>query len=238
LVAYQAERSPSGQLRYGAPGGQHDDTVMALAIAWSAVGSQQRLIYPGPDSAIIVPEFKIPEHWPRAYGLDIRWNTAAVIWGARDPQSDALYLYSEYMAEADPAIHAAAIRSRGDWIHGLIDPAADGRDRQDGYRLIQMYRKLGLHLESVNNPLESGILQVGQRVASGRLKVLPSLVKYLEERRLYRRDEHGHIVMGRDHLQDATRCLVSGVSLMRPRPKAASANPSPASLGERSWMAS
>ena len=74
------------------------------------------------------PEFAIPEHWPRAYGLDIRWNTAAVVWGARDPQSDVLYLYSEYLAEADPAIHAAAIRSRADWIPGLIDPAANGRD--------------------------------------------------------------------------------------------------------------
>jgi hypothetical protein len=35
LVAYQAERLPSGLLRYGAPSGQHDDTVMALAVAWS-----------------------------------------------------------------------------------------------------------------------------------------------------------------------------------------------------------
>jgi hypothetical protein len=31
LVAYQAERLPSGLLRYDAPSGQHDDTVMALA---------------------------------------------------------------------------------------------------------------------------------------------------------------------------------------------------------------
>ena len=101
-----------------------------------------------------------------------------------------------------------------------------------------MYRKLGLHLESVNNPVESGILQVGQRVGSGRLKLLPSLVKFLEERRLYRRDEQGHIVIGRDHLQDATRCLVNGVSLLRPRPKADSPNPPAASLGPHSWMAS
>lgn len=40
LVAYQAERLPSGLLRYGAPSGQHDDTVMALAMAWSAVSGQ------------------------------------------------------------------------------------------------------------------------------------------------------------------------------------------------------
>ena len=37
LVAYQAERPSSGMMRYGAPSGQHDDTVMALALAWSAV---------------------------------------------------------------------------------------------------------------------------------------------------------------------------------------------------------
>ena len=55
-----------------------------------------------------------------------------VIWGARDPEADVFYLYSEYVAEADPAIHAAAIRTRGDWIHGLINPAANGRDRSDG----------------------------------------------------------------------------------------------------------
>lgn len=34
LMAYQSERLPSGLLRYGAPSGMHDDTVMALALAW------------------------------------------------------------------------------------------------------------------------------------------------------------------------------------------------------------
>jgi len=37
LMAYQVERLPSGLLRYGAPEGMHDDTVMALAIAWHGV---------------------------------------------------------------------------------------------------------------------------------------------------------------------------------------------------------
>jgi len=34
LLAYEAQRLPSGILRYGAPGGAHDDTVIALALAW------------------------------------------------------------------------------------------------------------------------------------------------------------------------------------------------------------
>ena len=116
-------------------------------------------------------------------------DTAAAIWGARDPESDVLYLYSEYFGETDPAVHVAAIRSRAEWIPGLIDSTANGRNQADGHRLIQMYRKLGLDLSAIDNPIESGILNVGQRMHSGRLKVFASLSKYLDERRLYRRDE-------------------------------------------------
>jgi hypothetical protein len=34
LMAFQSEKLPSGLVRYGAPSGMHDDTVMALAMAW------------------------------------------------------------------------------------------------------------------------------------------------------------------------------------------------------------
>jgi hypothetical protein len=34
LEAYEMERLPSGMLRYSAPDGMHDDTVMALALTW------------------------------------------------------------------------------------------------------------------------------------------------------------------------------------------------------------
>lgn len=37
LQAYEGTRMPSGMIRYGAPEGMHDDTVMALAFAWSGV---------------------------------------------------------------------------------------------------------------------------------------------------------------------------------------------------------
>lgn len=37
LLAYEGEKLPSGLIRYGAPEGMHDDTVMALAIAWYGV---------------------------------------------------------------------------------------------------------------------------------------------------------------------------------------------------------
>jgi hypothetical protein len=166
------------------------------------------LIYPIPDVKLVIPDFPIPDHWPRAYGLDIHWNRLAAIWGARDPQSDVLYLFGEYDAEADSALHAATIRSRGDWIVGLMDPKAHGRNQADGYQLMQRYINLGLLLEAVSNPLESGILEVWQRMQSGSLKVFGSLSRYLQERRLYRKDENDQVVP--DHDSPAERNALLG----------------------------
>lgn len=41
LMAYQSEKLPSGLIRYGAPEGMHDDTVMAMAIAWQAIAGAE-----------------------------------------------------------------------------------------------------------------------------------------------------------------------------------------------------
>jgi phage FluMu gp28-like protein len=37
LLSFESKRSPSGSYSYSAPAGMHDDTVMALAIAWDAL---------------------------------------------------------------------------------------------------------------------------------------------------------------------------------------------------------
>jgi hypothetical protein len=56
LQAFEGQRSPSGTMRYGAPAGLHDDTVMALAIAWAAlVGPRQERRYLDPRSGATSP---------------------------------------------------------------------------------------------------------------------------------------------------------------------------------------
>jgi hypothetical protein len=47
LQAYEAERLPSGLFRYNAPEGMHDDTVMALAIGWTAAREDDWIIESG-----------------------------------------------------------------------------------------------------------------------------------------------------------------------------------------------
>jgi len=44
LQAYEVERLPSGMVRYSAPDGMHDDTVMALALAWQGMASNTPLL--------------------------------------------------------------------------------------------------------------------------------------------------------------------------------------------------
>lgn len=166
-------------------------------------------IYPIEQSEFVVQPFAIPAYWPKAYGLDVGWNTTAAIFGAWDRDSDVMYLYSEhYRGQADAATHAAAIKARGEWIHGTIDPASAGASQRDGKQLAADYNEAGLHLIPADNGVESGIHLVRSRLEGGRLKVFSTLQNWLAEHRIYRRDEHGQIVKKMDHAMDATRYLV------------------------------
>lgn len=166
-------------------------------------------IYPIAESAIIVEPFAIPNYWPRAYGLDVGWNRTAAIWGAWDRESDTVYLYSEhYAGQQPPSVHADAIKARGDWISGAIDPASAGANQKDGTTLIGEYQALGLNLHPADNSVESGIMACYQRLAAGRLKIFRTLRNTITELRIYRRDENGKIVKENDHLMDAMRYLI------------------------------
>lgn len=177
-------------------------------------------IYPVPESDIIVPDFPIPEHWPRVYGMDVGWNRTAVVWGAVDNDTQTVYLYAEhYRGQAEPVIHAEAIKSRGDWIPGVIDPASRGRGQKDGDQLLDQYQQLGLDIMPAINAREAGIYAVWQRLSGGKLKVFASLGSWRGEFRLYRRDEKGAIVKENDHLMDATRYLMmSGLDIAKTKP--------------------
>ena len=167
-------------------------------------------IYPLLEEDITVEPFEIPPTWPKVYALDVGWNRTGALWGAWDQQSDVVYLYSEYYrGQAEPVIHAEAIKARGEWIPGVIDPAARGRSQKDGTRLIDDYIDFKLKLNYAINAVESGILAVWQRLSTGRLKVFTGLQNFLTEYRIYRRDEKGNIVKENDHLMDCCRYLMS-----------------------------
>jgi hypothetical protein len=167
------------------------------------------LVYPLPFEEIACKPFIIPAWWPRGYALDVGWNRTAAVWGAWDREVDVLYLYAEhYKGQAIPSTHAAAIKARGEWIHGCIDPAAAGSNQKDGTRLIDEYSvDQGLNLIPAENALEAGIMATWQRLETGRLKVFTTLTNLQDEYRVYRRDEKDKLV-GEDHLMDCMRYIV------------------------------
>lgn len=196
-------------------------------------------IYPVPESEITVPDFDIPAHWLRGYGLDVGWNRTSAGFHAWDRENDVIYRVGEhYRGQAEPSVHADAIRARGDWIPGVIDPAARGRSQADGQQLMQQYKDLGLDLDIAFNGVEAGIYEMWQRLSTGRYKVFKSCGNWLAEYRIYRRDEKGRVVKGNDHAMDESRYFVmSGLSRakVKPVPKPKSGRNYSAGSGQ-GWM--
>jgi hypothetical protein len=178
-------------------------------------------IYPVSVDDIVVDPFQVPAWYYRGYGMDVGWNYTAVVWFAWDKDTDVIYLYDCYKREkSEPEVHAAAVNRRNlkntVWV-GAIDPAARSRSQIDGAQLIRLYRSLGLKLVPADNVVEAGIYNVYSRLSTGRLKVFKGVMTpWIEEYRMYRRDQQGKIVKTKDHLMDATRYgLQTGINYAR-----------------------
>jgi phage terminase large subunit-like protein len=188
----------------------HERDARAKGIPTIGVGK----IYPVDLESMLVDPLDLPKHWARGYALDVGWNKTAALWGALDRDSDTLYLYSEhYQGMAEPAIHASAIKGRGE-MTGYIDPASKGGSQIDGEKLLQLYRAEGLQLALADNAREAGIFDVYQRMTSGRLKIFKTLVNLQKELPIYHRDSNGAIVKKNDHLMDCMRYLVRAVPVL------------------------
>lgn len=192
------------------------------------------------DSFVIEPLKELPRHWPRSYGMDVGYShPTACVWSAWDRESDTVYIYSEYkQKEAPPSTHAGAILARGAWIPGVIDTTAGNKgsaSQEDGTRLINLYEKFGLQLGFVRKgrgSVEEGILEVSDRLESGRLKVYNTCQQWINEYRLYRRDDNSKIVKKDDDLLDATRYnLISGLMVAKIEPYDDDGNASRAEQG-------
>lgn len=177
-------------------------------------------VFPVPEDDIFIPPFDLPPHFARIYGLDFGWsNPTACVWAAHDRDHDVLYIYDCYTAiEQPPAVHAAAIKARGDWLYGVCDPAGQSATPLDGTSLMDIYAQNGLKLTRADNAVESGLMLLLERMQQGRLKVFNTLEGWKHEFRLYQRDEQGRIVKRHDHLLDATRYIItSGLPLAQVR---------------------
>lgn len=170
------------------------------------------------DEVLAIRPFKIPEHWPRAFGLDFGWSPhpTAAVWGAWDRESNIVYLYSEHRMKMElPSVHTDAIKMRGSWINGNSETA--GTNASDGKRMIDIYRGLGLHLIKAKKDTEANIFAMRQRVETGRLRVFNTMLMWREEYESYHRNE-GKIDKSFDDLMDATLYMLSRMETFKTKP--------------------
>lgn len=176
-------------------------------------------IFPVPEEMVFVPAVKIPAHWKRIGGLDFGWDHPfAAVELAWDADTDTVYVTKAYrQREATPVIHAAAVKPWGDWLpwawphDGLQHSKDSGKPLADQYR-AQGMRLLDQHARYPDNKdgtsgtsgVEAGLMDMLDRMQTGRWKVFDHLEDYREEFRLYHREE-GKVVKVRDDLISASR---------------------------------
>lgn len=169
-------------------------------------------VFPVPEETITVEAFSIPPHWLRIGAMDFGWDHPfAAVELAWDRDVDVIYVTKAYrQKEATPVIHAAALKPWGDlpwaWPHDGLQ-----HDKGSGEQLASQYRTQGLDMlperatfEDGTNGVEAGIMEMLDRMQSGRWKVFSHLVDWFEEFRLYHRKD-GLIVKLQDDLMSASR---------------------------------
>lgn len=207
------------------------------------------LVFPFSDEQLLVDPIPIPRHWPQIIGIDFGWDhpfaAAKLAW---DRDSDVVYMTSEYReSRVTPAIHAAAITKWGKW------PVAwphDGLNTEKGTgdELRKAYVDEGLDLlpyKATNPPqagqkegeggnsAEAAILEMYERMETGRWKVFKTCRLWREETRIYHRDENAKLIKLRDDLISASR--YGNMMLRHARTEVVRRKPQLTVMGASNW---
>jgi phage terminase large subunit-like protein len=173
-------------------------------------------VFPIVEETIREKGMALPDHWPRICGIDFGWDhPTAAAWIAWDRDTDTVHVYDCYrVKEATPVIHAAAIRTKGAWIP--VSWPHDGlqHDKGSGEQLAAQYKAQGLNMlkdratfDDGSNGVEAGLMDMLDRMQTGRLKVAEHLHDWFDEFRLYHRKD-GKVVKINDDLMSATRYAI------------------------------
>lgn len=188
-------------------------------------------VFPIEESRIMCEPFAIPDHWTQLAGIDFGWDHPSA--GSRiawDRDNDVIYVTGCFRArEQTPAMFAAAVRPWGDWLKWAWPHDGLQHDKGSGEQLKVQYKKQGLNMlperatfEDGSNGVEAGVMEMFDRMQTGRLKVFSHLTEWYEEFRLYHRKE-GIIVKSGDDLLSATRYAIMmrrmAATRMRKQPK-------------------
>lgn len=160
------------------------------------------------------PLVEIPAHWKQIIGIDFGWDhPTAAVGIAYDEAADCIHLHKCYrQTEAIPLIHAEAIKPWGKWIPVAWPHDGLQHDKGSGIELRHQYANHGLNMLSEKaefgddrgNGVEAGLMEMLERMQTGRWKVDKNLSEWWEEFRMYHRKD-GKVIKEREDLMSASR---------------------------------
>lgn len=183
-------------------------------------------VYPIDESLIMEEAFKIPHDWRRLAGIDIGWDhPTAVVHLALEPfmgsKDFIAHVYACYAAKEEVyAVHADAIKQRGDWIPVAWPHDANKADPNSGISVAGQYRAKGVNMLHEHATfyeggfsVETGVQAILNMMKTGRFKVFSHLRDWFHEFRHYHRavpkgaivNKAPQIVKVNDDRMDATR---------------------------------
>lgn len=183
------------------------------------------LVFPVIEDDIVCEPFAIPAHWVQLGGMDFGWDhPTAGICIAWDRDTDVIYLTKDYrQRQATPVVHAAAFKAWGPWLPWAW-PHDGNNDTAAGENLSKQYGDQGLNMlperatfEDGSNSVEAGLMEMLDRMLTGRLKVFRTCGAFLEERRIYHRKD-GKVVKERDDAISAARYAIMMKRFARVKP--------------------
>lgn len=170
-------------------------------------------VFPIAEERIVCDPMPIPNSWGQIVGVDFGWDHPfAAVNLAWDRDGDVIYVTKEYaVREETPVVQSAAIKAWGAWIPVAWPHDGLQHDKGSGVALKDQYQAQGLNMcadkatfPDGSNGVEAGIMDMLDRMKTGRWKVFSTCGGWLQEFRLYHRVD-GLIVKERDDRISASR---------------------------------
>lgn len=205
-------------------------------------------IFAVPDAMIAIDPIEIPAHWVQICGIDFGWDhPSAAVRLAWDRDDDVIYVTSAHrQREQTPLLFAATVKPWGEWLPWAWPHDGLQHDKGSGEALAAQYKAQGLkmHADKATHPpadnepegsggngVEAGLMDMLDRMQTGRFKVFRHLNDWFEEFRMYHRKD-GKVVKTDDDLLSATRyaCMMKRHAITKPKKR------TEITQKARSWM--
>lgn len=197
-------------------------------------------VFPISEEEIKEVPFEIPPHYARIKGIDFGiyhpQASASIAW---DRDRDIVYVYDVYRAtDMDSYHHVAQLNSSDAWVpiawpHDGLNRDKSGNILHETYRMNGAQAMLSISAryddeKGGSQPVEPIVLDILDRIQTGRFKVFAHLNAFFEEYRSYHRKD-GRIVDRRDDILKAVFYAVMmrryAMPAYQPKRKAANARP-------------